>query len=296
MIVKKILRAALLCLLLSMSCGCAALLQNGSEAVTVPGDTAQEAQLNALRASVETYRSLAAAYETDQQLYKAAFLWLAVLKLNPEDRQARQKVANLEERIRRGANQHLVKAREHANQKSYLSARNDFLMALAYDPNCEEALAWLKNNLEPHGYTLYETKQGDTIRSVAQQVYLDPGKDFIVAYFSGLKGDDSFKPQTVLRLPVIESQLSTPEPRESRSRYVATPAPQSRAPQSRAQRVYDKAGAEEHYRRGVSYFIAEDLPRAIREWEETMSLDPEHSNARRDIEKARKLLRNGRVK
>ncbi len=291
MIRKKILPASLLCFFLLMICGCAALFQSESEAVPVTGDTAQEAQLNTLRTSGEKYRSLAAAYETDQQLFKAAFLWLLVLKLNPEDRQARQKIEALEERIRRGADQHLLKGKEHAKQKSYLSARNDFLLTLAYDPNCKDALEWLKNHVEPYGYTLYETKQGDTLRSVAQQVYLDPGKDFIVAYFSGQKNDDPLKPQTVLRLPLIETQLSQPEPRESKPRHAVMPAPQPRA-----QRVYDKAGAEEHYRKGVSYFIAEDLPRAIKEWEETLNLDPEHPNARRNIDKARKLLRNGRVK
>lgn len=291
MIRKNILPASLLCLSLLMICSCAALFQSGSEAVPVTGDTAQETQINMLRASGEKYRSLAAAYETDHQLFKAAFLWLLALKLNPEDRLARQKIAALEERIRRGANQHLLKGKEHAKQKSYPAARHDYLMALAYDPNCKEALEWLRNNDEPYGYTLYETKQGDTIRSVAQQVYLDPGKDFIVAYFGGLKNGDPLKPQTVLRLPLIETQLSQPEPREPKPRHVNIPAPQPRA-----QRVYDKAGAEEHYRKGVSYFIAEDLPRAIKEWEETLSLDPEHPNARRNIEKARKLLRNGRVK
>ena len=57
-------------------------------------------------------------------------------------------------------------------------------------------------------------------------------------------------------------------------------------------KVYDKAGAENHYRKGLNYFLAEDLQGAIREWEETLRLDPEHPNAKRDIEKARSLLVN----
>ena len=288
---RNILHASLLCLFLSMICGCAAWQQKVSETLVAPADAAQEAQLNTLRASVEKYRSLAHAFETDQQWYKAAFLWLVVLNLSPDDLQARRKMEALETRIRHGAKQHLLKGKEHAKQKSYPSARNDFLMTLAYDPNCKDALDWLKNHADPHGYALYETKQGDTIRTVAQQVYLDPGKDFIVAYFSGLTGDDPLKPQTVLRLPLIETQLSQPEPRESKPRHVRMPAPQPRA-----QKVVDKAGAEEHYRRGVGYFIAEDMQRAVREWEEALNLDPDHLNARRDIEKARKLLRNGRAK
>jgi hypothetical protein len=38
------------------------------------------------------------------------------------------------------------------------------------------------------------------------------------------------------------------------------------------------------------------MQRAIREWEETLSLDPEHPNARRNIEKARSLLKKGQLK
>jgi len=46
----------------------------------------------------------------------------------------------------------------------------------------------------------------------------------------------------------------------------------------------------DHYRRGMNCFLAEDLQGAIREWEETLRLDPNHPNARRDAEKARSLL------
>jgi len=47
---------------------------------------------------------------------------------------------------------------------------------------------------------------------------------------------------------------------------------------------------EIHYRRGVKFFLNEDLENAIAEWEETLVLDPDHQKAKRDIEDARKLL------
>ena len=47
--------------------------------------------------------------------------------------------------------------------------------------------------------------------------------------------------------------------------------------------------AEAHYGAGMRRFLAEDLEGAIREWEKTLSLDPAHPKARRDIEKARRL-------
>ena len=295
---KRILHTAVACLFLSMICGCAAIFQNGSESVPVQKDMVRETQMKTLRQSVEKYRSLAITYEKDQQLYKAAFLWLMVNRLMPEDPQAQKKIAALEETIHSSADRQLLAGREHAKQKSYSSARNDFLMVLAYDPNHKDALEWLKHHPETDGYILYETKQGDTMRTVAQNVYLDPSKDFIVLYFGGYRTDDPFKPGIPLKLPVIEAQLNGAEPKEPKSRQVSMPAPRIRpqASQLRPQRAYDKAGAEEHYRKGVGFFIAEDMQLAIKEWEETLMLDPEHPNARRNIEKARKFLKNGRGK
>jgi len=49
--------------------------------------------------------------------------------------------------------------------------------------------------------------------------------------------------------------------------------------------------AEEHYRRGVKQFLNEELSKAIAEWDQTLVLNPEHADARKDIEKARDLLK-----
>lgn len=48
--------------------------------------------------------------------------------------------------------------------------------------------------------------------------------------------------------------------------------------------------AETHYRRGVKFFLNENLENAIAEWEETLALDPGHEKAKRDIKKAQRLL------
>jgi tetratricopeptide (TPR) repeat protein len=48
--------------------------------------------------------------------------------------------------------------------------------------------------------------------------------------------------------------------------------------------------AGEHYLRGVKYFTDEELNKAIKEWEVTLALDPNHPKAKKDIENARTLL------
>ncbi|MBA4368050.1 MAG: hypothetical protein C0403_10495 [Desulfobacterium sp.] len=49
--------------------------------------------------------------------------------------------------------------------------------------------------------------------------------------------------------------------------------------------------SEIHYRRGVTFFVNEDLEKAITEWEETLALAPENQKARKAIENARNLLK-----
>jgi tetratricopeptide (TPR) repeat protein len=48
--------------------------------------------------------------------------------------------------------------------------------------------------------------------------------------------------------------------------------------------------AEEHYKAGVQYFVNQKLEQAVTEWEETLRLNPDHPNARKDLVKARKLI------
>jgi tetratricopeptide (TPR) repeat protein len=48
--------------------------------------------------------------------------------------------------------------------------------------------------------------------------------------------------------------------------------------------------AERHYATGVKRFLAEDLEGAVREWETTLKLDPAHPKARKDLERARRML------
>ncbi len=65
-------------------------------------------------------------------------------------------------------------------------------------------------------------------------------------------------------------------------------------PQARefSERLLEKTKnlAEDHYKKGVRYFVNEDLKKAIAEWEAALALDPNHPKARKDLENARSLL------
>ncbi len=52
--------------------------------------------------------------------------------------------------------------------------------------------------------------------------------------------------------------------------------------------------AEEYYRKGVKYFLNEELEQAIASWEQTLILNPNHPKARQDIDNASRLLEKWR--
>jgi len=51
-----------------------------------------------------------------------------------------------------------------------------------------------------------------------------------------------------------------------------------------------KKQAEAHYLQGVKYFLNEELKSAIKEWEKTLTLNPEHKKAKKNIKNTRSLL------
>ena len=48
--------------------------------------------------------------------------------------------------------------------------------------------------------------------------------------------------------------------------------------------------AEVHYRRGMKFFVGEQLEEAIAEWKETLRLDPDHPRAKKDLEKTNRMV------
>jgi len=240
----------------------------------------------------ETYRPRALDFEKKGELRQALFAWQIVHSFNPDDVESSQKVQTLQKQIQAEADNHFRKGAEYLGKNATQAARREFLRALAYNPNHREALNYLEQRAVEPDYMAYEVKQGDTVTGIAQKMYRDPGKDFIVAYFNDISSGDQLKPGVVVRLPNLE-----PEPKAERK--MEPKAPSKTPPKARSARSadsYDKAGAENHYRKGLQHFLAENLQGAIKEWEEALRLDPDHSNAKRDLEKAQWLLKTVKSK
>jgi tetratricopeptide (TPR) repeat protein len=318
---------------------------------------------------------------------RAALLsWRAVRALLPDDREAGERVAQLDREIRSKADGHLRRGRAQYGEGRYAEARREFLAALAYDPHLEEAAEYLKHRLARVDSQVYVAREGDTPRSVAREIYKDPGKDFLVAYFNGFDARAAFPPGTRLTLPLVDVPVAgagrvparanapvpsygpAPPKKPPPAALVppAAPVPRPAIPEDLLQRAqasfrageYTQAAAlaeavlarsprnrearelrnaayyqlgtdalrrqdypdalqmlrrvdasyrdrqqlmaradsqvreeaEKHYAAGLKCFLAEDLEGAVREWETALKLAPEHAKAKRDLEKARRLL------
>lgn len=325
----------------------------------------------------EIFRGKAQSEERQGNLRMALLHWGVVRAFLPEDPEASGRVTALEREIRSVADGHLRQGKEKYREMKYEDARREFVAALTYDPFLEEAADYLKHRLARPDSRTYVTKEGDTPKSVAREIYNDPGKDFLVAYFNGLDAGASMRPGTRLTLPLLDIPMAgtargpvpaqppvyVPAParpparpaypddslekarasfRAGEYQKAAALAEQAleRSPASREARdlrnaAYYQLGtdylrkqeyanslrmfrrvdasyrdqkdmvarvesrlrreAERHYAAGLKRFLAEDLEGAVQEWETTLKLDPAHPKAKKDMERARRMLEQVRT-
>jgi len=333
-----------------------------------------------------TFRMRARSQGEQGDLRAALLSWRVVRAFLPQDPEAGERVAALEREIRSKADGHLRRGKEQYREGRFGEARREFLAALAYDPHLKEAAEYLKHRLARADSLTYVTKEGDTPRSVAREIYADPGKDFLVSYFNGLDAGATFRPGTRVTLPHLDIPVAGgprvparanapvpsygPAPGQARS-LANAPAPTrppvgpaipeerldegqalfrageylkaaafaervlAKSPGNRAARdlrnaAYYQLGtdslrkqdytdalrmlrkvdasykdqkelvervesrlrkeADSHYAAGLKRFLAEDLEGAVEEWETTLKLSPEHPKAKRDLQRARRLL------
>lgn len=235
---------------------------------------------------VETYRRLAEQYEADQQLPRALLMWRVIEATNSGDGTVRERIAHLRQSMEKEGSLHCTKGREYLDQKSLQVARREFALALAYNPYGEEAANYLRKLSFGDEFVEYAVKAGDSPERIAQTVYHDGNKHSIVSYFGDTNNDRELSPGRILRLPAPDQEM--------KAKAVHLPKPYSA--NSEMPRMYDRPGAEAHYNMGLAHYLARRFPEAISEWEEVLRLDPDYPNAKRDLRKARAMLRKTRLK
>ena len=342
--------------------GCATSPEKSKQPISRSVITRPEIEKDPFSGFPERYRLKAREDEKRGDLLKAVRAWEVVKSFLPTDPEPKAKIPQLKEEISAAADEHFRKGVSYFKSHSYRSARKEFLLTLYLKPDHVEAVQYLKEKLVGEDFLTYEVKQGDTIKEVARKIYKDPQKDFLIAYFNGLKIDGRIEPPMILKMPFLEiapvkttsirpQRATEPAPEialeikeileEARTTYEKGDYPESAALAEKVLK-YDPANkeihelmnasyyewgkrlsrekkyrealeafhrvdpgykdvnfqlahnrkqlAEEHYLRGVKFFISEHVKGAIQEWETTLSLEPDHPRAKKDIENARELL------
>jgi len=158
------------------------------EAVPEPGPPGVEDPFAGFPARL---RMLARDSQRRGELQKAILLWNAVKGFQPDDPEAAEAVSSLQGRARRNAESHFRKGVEFQLRGDIDSARREFLLALADDPELDGVLPRLKETAGPPDVVVYDTHEGDTPRSIAVKVYGDPERAIVVSHFANAAGREN---------------------------------------------------------------------------------------------------------
>ena len=305
----------------------------------------------------EKYRLRASEFEQKNDWQNALFCWEVVSSFRPDDPEAGRRLRELGDAARIQSENRLRRGGEHLRNENEAAARREFLIALAYQPDDAQTLNYARPKFLEEDYVFYVTKKNDTLKSIAQQVYRDESKEFLVGYFNDLKTGGTIRPDTVLKMPKIQAAVAPKRGTSSEemvnkaksflrarnyeeavasAEKVLEYAPSQREAKEIKNAAYyqwgtellqkkedwdalrmfkkvdenyknvkdivsqlemqlqkQKGSAEDHYLRGVKHFLAQELNDAAREWETTLKLDPQHSRAKRDLERMRRLQGGG---
>ena len=340
------------CSLIFFIAGCATV----NTSYTIPKDE----RINTL---VSRHAEKAAEYEKNGDLRKALQSWEIVNELRPEDGGVLSRIIYLKSQIQKTASDHYNKGVAYFQNNSMKAALREFLLALSLNPDHKEALDYVKYRMNWDGFITYEVKKGDTAKGIAQKVFNDSSKDFLIAYFNEPNKEARLTPGMTIVLPSMKAMQVAPETapsdeepaeylnvkqeiRKSRDYFGAKKYQQAASTAEkileydpvnkdamdlknasyyeqggmlRKEKKYaealaafshvdpdyknvrqliesldnndkNKSRAAEHYMSGVNHYVNQDIDRAIKEWETALKLDPDHPNAKKDIENARSFL------
>jgi tetratricopeptide (TPR) repeat protein len=285
-------------------------------------------------------------YERAGDLRRALYSWEVVRAFDRANVELLQKITRLKEVIRSKAEEHYERGVKYFQRNDAQAARREFLATLFYDPGHTQALEYVKLRLAQQEVKSYQTRKGDTARTIAKKEYADQKLAYLVAYFNDLSEEAELEPGLTLQLPILPTTFGKRRPHTedmvdmAKALYQAgeyeqsvsvaegvlanEPAQKEATELMRAstyetgrmllrEKRYVEAlkvfrrlkpdyrdvrqiiqileknlqnEAESHYKKGLVYYSSGDLDNAIKEWQETLRLNPTHPQAGQDLKKA----------
>ncbi len=177
-------------------CGCAGTMDSVSELLSAgPWWTAAQAgNLSEQARSLEARGELAMALDH----------WRLVERIAMDPAAAGREISRLERKISEAVHAHYQIGMAELRKKNPAAARSHFLAALRLDPAFRPALIQINARFSPFPLSVHLSTSGDHPNTVAEAVFGDEEKAFLVAWFNDLPVDQALTPGTLLILPKLE--------------------------------------------------------------------------------------------
>jgi tetratricopeptide (TPR) repeat protein len=238
--IGKIIVALLISVLV---CSCASTLQRLQHLLSSPA---------------EAYRKRALDFEKQDEPQQAILCWEVVAQLAPNQPDVSKTINELKNAAAKAAQGHFHSGLDYYQAGDLSKAMREFLIAIRLNPRHEQARYYLKTRLQNPDQAVYQVRPGDSFIKIASDIYKDPTKAYLVAYFNDMDPRKPLRIGTHLSLPALE--------------------PEYLVPRSDIQDLLDKAQtAYENKRYDRVYSLTEAILKEV----------PNHSQAHRLADKAR---------
>jgi tetratricopeptide (TPR) repeat protein len=156
--------------------------------------------------SARLYIFKASAFETEGDLQMALYHLKIASTLAADKNEIAKKISELEKRLSQKADIYFKEGIKLYQQHQMEKARMAFVNTLRYDPEHKKAWHYLNTKFSPFKFISYTVEKGDTKKDIANTVFSDPDKAFLISYFGG-DGDDekSLQKGMTLDLPYLAS-------------------------------------------------------------------------------------------
>ncbi|MFO8084234.1 MAG: hypothetical protein R6U27_07955 [Desulfobacterales bacterium] len=288
--------------------------------------------------------------ETLNDWYMALYFCRIAYQLDPDNKDIESKIVMLAEKVKTESEMHFQSGIDFYQANETENARNQFLSALRINPDHQKAMEYLMDIIQEPEKRKFHVNEKKALDIIAQEVYEDSEKSFLIAYFNDLPDKSVPEIGSTLIIPPVEINKQTDAFDLEKDLMMARSYLESRHfsraldmiskilkhqsdhPEAlqleqevylQIAREFEKFGkytdalnaltnikmscqstqnyvahlrqlvknrADIYYRRGVRFFVNEELEKAILEWKKALAIDPVNTTIQKDIENAENIL------
>ena len=154
------------------------------------------------------YMVKAQEYEAKGDLVEALEQCKLALTVDPKNQAAKEKRIKIEQELRELAENHYQTGLNYHRTGQYAKARKEFLTALRYTTDHQEAKKMLREHVigeqQVKGYVLHTIQHNESISILAKKYYGDPKKFQIIAEYNQLQDATKVRAGQKIKVPVVE--------------------------------------------------------------------------------------------